>query len=123
MTREDAIKHIDAMIYNHRIVGGLVLDEYDMEALRMAIKALKHETHTETHECVNGKKSGTLFLNLDDAVKVAVMLGCDWDVARCEFEQKCYLPCAEEYEIGYYDGLQNAIDAIENFANGGDANG
>lgn len=43
MTREEAIKHLDAMIYNSRIVKGIVPDEYDIAALRMAIEALSAE--------------------------------------------------------------------------------
>lgn len=41
MTKEEAIKHIDAMIINSKIVRGIVPDEYDIKALTMAIEALE----------------------------------------------------------------------------------
>ena len=50
-----------------------------------------------------------LFLNLDDAIKVAVNhFNADPEIARIEFEQKCYIS-SNEYSIGYDDG----IDAVE----------
>ena len=54
-----------------------------------------------------------LFLSLDDAVNVAVrVFGCDPELARDEFEQKCYIS-DDQYEIGYLDGLSDAIEAIK----------
>ena len=43
MTREEAIMHIDGMINTTIIVKGIVPDEYDIEALRMAIEALSED--------------------------------------------------------------------------------
>ena len=58
-------------------------------------------------------KSGTMFLNLEDAVKIATReFDADEIIARQEFEQKCYIPCSD-YEIGFYDGLAKARDKIE----------
>ena len=46
MTREEAIMHIDAMITTTIILKGIVPDEHDIEALRMAIEALQAQpTH------------------------------------------------------------------------------
>ena len=54
-----------------------------------------------------------LFLSLDNAVKVAVReFDIDATLARQEFEQKCYVT-DDQYIIGYYDGLHDAIKAIE----------
>lgn len=54
-----------------------------------------------------------LFLNLEDAVKVAVYyFDADPVIARQEFEQKCYVT-DKQYEIGYYDGLAKARDKIQ----------
>lgn len=41
MTKEEAVKNLDAMIYNVAIVRGAMPDKYDIKALRMAIEALK----------------------------------------------------------------------------------
>lgn len=54
-----------------------------------------------------------LFLSLDDAVRVAVKeFGLDAEIARQEFEQKCYVT-DDQYSIGYYDGIEDAIKAIK----------
>ena len=54
-----------------------------------------------------------LFLSLDDAVRVAVReFGLDAEIARQEFEQKCYIS-DDQYSIGYYDGIEDAIKAIK----------
>lgn len=54
-----------------------------------------------------------LFLSLDDAVRVAVRhFGLDSEIARQEFEQKCYIS-DDQYSIGYYDGIEDAIKAIK----------
>jgi hypothetical protein len=59
-----------------------------------------------------------LFLSLDDAVLVATRgFGIDEDLARCEFEQKCYIT-DNQYVIGYHDGLDDAIEAIKDKAKG-----
>lgn len=53
------------------------------------------------------------FLSLDDAVIVAqIQWGIDPELARNEFEQKCYLT-DDQYKIGHRDGLIDAIKAIE----------
>ena len=53
-----------------------------------------------------------LFLSLDDAVLVATKeFDIDPELARQEFEQKCYIP-DDPYVIGYFDGLDDAIKAI-----------
>lgn len=53
-----------------------------------------------------------LFLSLEDAVKVArIQFGIDPELARVEFEQKCYIS-DDQYGIGYQDGLAEAINAI-----------
>lgn len=44
MNRKEAIMHINAMINTTIIVKGVVPDEYDIEALRMAIDALSGES-------------------------------------------------------------------------------
>lgn len=51
MTREEAIMHIDGMINTTIIVKGIVPDEYDIEALRMAIEALHREEAEEKGYC------------------------------------------------------------------------
>ena len=57
-----------------------------------------------------------LFLSLDDAVRVAeIQFDIDPELARVEFEQKCYIP-DNQYNIGYQDGLADAIKAIEDKA-------
>lgn len=64
-----------------------------------------------------------LFLSLDDAVLVAARhFDIDEELARQEFEQKCYVT-DNQYKIGYCDGLNDAIKAIEQKAEGdeGDA--
>ena len=54
-----------------------------------------------------------LFLSLDDAVRVAVReFGLDAEIARQEFEQKCYIS-DDQYSIGYNDGLDDAINAFK----------
>jgi hypothetical protein len=57
-----------------------------------------------------------LFLSLDDAVSVAVrefgLDAEDAEIARQEFEQKCYIS-DDQYSIGYDDGLNDAIKAIK----------
>ena len=57
-----------------------------------------------------------LFLSLDDAVRVAVrhfgLDAEDAEIARQEFEQKCYVT-DDQYSIGYYDGIEDAIKAIK----------
>ena len=57
-----------------------------------------------------------LFLSLDDAVRVAVrefgLDAEDAEIARQEFEQKCYIS-DDQYSIGYNDGLNDAIKAIK----------
>jgi hypothetical protein len=57
-----------------------------------------------------------LFLSLDDAVSVAVrefgLDAEDAEIARQEFEQKCYIS-DDQYSIGYNDGLDDAIKAIK----------
>lgn len=57
-----------------------------------------------------------LFLSLDDAVLVATReFDIDPELARNEFEQKCYIT-DNQYVIGYHDGLRDAIKAIEDKA-------
>ena len=54
-----------------------------------------------------------LFLSLDDAVLVAMReFDIDPQLARQEFEQKCYIT-DDQYVIGYHDGLYDAIEAIK----------
>lgn len=54
-----------------------------------------------------------LFLSLDDAVTIAVReFDADAVLARQEFMQKCYIT-DNQYKIGYYDGLYDAIGAIK----------
>lgn len=54
-----------------------------------------------------------LFLSLDDAVLVATKeFGIDPELARQEFEQECYIT-DDQYVIGYYEGLDDAIEAIK----------
>ena len=54
-----------------------------------------------------------LFLTLDDAVKIAVReFDIDPQLARQEFMQNCYVT-DNQYVIGYYDGLYDAIEAIK----------
>lgn len=57
-----------------------------------------------------------LFLSLDDAVLVATReFGISPQLARQEFEQKCYIT-DNQYVIGYHDGLYDAIEAIKDMA-------
>ena len=57
-----------------------------------------------------------LFLSLEDAVRVAeIQFDIEPELARVEFEQKCYIP-NDQYKIGYQDGLADAIKAIEDKA-------
>lgn len=57
-----------------------------------------------------------LFLSLDDAVLVATReFDIDSQLARQEFEQKCYIT-NNQYVIGYHDGLSDAIEAIKDKA-------
>jgi hypothetical protein len=54
-----------------------------------------------------------LFLSLDDAVRIAELhFGVDAEIACQEFEQKCYVS-DDQYSIGYYDGIEDAIKAIK----------
>ena len=54
-----------------------------------------------------------LFLSLADAVLVATKeFDIDPQLARQEFEQKCYIT-DDQYVIGYYDGLYDAIETIK----------
>ena len=54
-----------------------------------------------------------LFLSLDDAVLVATKeFDIDPQLARQEFEQKCYIT-DDQYVIGYHDGIYDAIAAIK----------
>lgn len=54
-----------------------------------------------------------LFLSLDDAVLVASKhFHIDEEIARSEFEQKCYIS-NNQYQIGYADATIEAIRAIE----------
>ena len=108
MTREDAI-------YLLRNTAWLApsLEPVD-EAIEMAIEALTHDKHTETHDVRLDFKPGELFLTLNEAVKVAVnQFDVDPVIARQEFEQKCYIPCSD-YEKGFYDeAWQDALDRAE----------
>lgn len=53
-----------------------------------------------------------LFISLEDAVRVAeTQFGIAPELARVEFEQKCYIS-DDQYKIGYQDGLAEAINAI-----------
>lgn len=57
-----------------------------------------------------------LFLSLEDAVLVATReFDIDTQLARQEFEQKCYTT-DNQYVIGYHDGLYDAIEAIKHKA-------
>lgn len=57
-----------------------------------------------------------LFLSLDDAVLVATRkFDINPQLAEQEFEQKCYIT-DNQYAIGYYDGLHDAIEAIKDKA-------
>ena len=57
-----------------------------------------------------------LFLSLDDAVLVATReFDIDPQLARQEFKQNCYIS-DNQYAIGYYDGLYDAIEAIKDKA-------
>ena len=52
------------------------------------------------------------FLSLEDAVLIAQReFDIDPEIARIEFEQKCYIT-DNQYAIGYYEGLTDAIKAI-----------
>ena len=54
-----------------------------------------------------------LFLNLEDAVEIAVReFDIDPVLARQKFTQKCYVT-DNQYIIGYHDGLNDAIEAIK----------
>ena len=54
-----------------------------------------------------------LFLSLDDAVRIVELhFGVDSEIACQEFEQKCYIS-DDQYSIGYYDGIEDAIKAIK----------
>ena len=54
-----------------------------------------------------------LFLSLNDAVDIAVKnFDIDEILARQEFKQKCYIS-DNQYDIGYYDGLYKALNAIK----------
>ena len=58
-----------------------------------------------------------LFLSLENAVLIAEReFDIDPQIARVEFEQKCYVT-DEQYKIGYYDGLADAAKAISSLAN------
>ena len=55
-------------------------------------------------------------LSLESAVWIAEReFDIDPEIARIEFEQKCYIS-DNQYTIGYYDGLADAIKAIREFA-------
>lgn len=52
------------------------------------------------------------FLSLEDAVLIAQReFDINPEMARIEFEQKCYIT-DYQYTIGYYDGLTDAIKAL-----------
>lgn len=54
-----------------------------------------------------------LFLSLDDAVLVASKhFKIDEEIARSEFEQKCYMS-NNQYQIGFADATIEAIRAIK----------
>ncbi len=56
------------------------------------------------------------FLTLEDAVKVAAWnWGVDKELAEQEFEQKCFIS-DDQYEIGFDDGIEAAVEAIEQMA-------
>ena len=56
------------------------------------------------------------FLSLEDAVLIAEReFDIDPEIARIEFEQKCYIT-DNQYAIGYRDGLYDAIKAIKDKA-------
>ena len=55
-----------------------------------------------------------MFLSLDDAVEVAVReFDADAVLARQEFMQKCYIS-DNQYEIGFFDGVGESLDAVRN---------
>lgn len=96
-----------------------------MEQMKAAIElGRKHGLSTDELEQVlqilketpeYGRKSETLFLTLEDAVNIAVReFDADPEIAKQEFEQKCYI-ASPDYEIGRFDGLEEARDLI-NFA-------
>jgi uncharacterized protein (DUF2164 family) len=54
-----------------------------------------------------------LFLSLDDAVRIAVReFDAEAVIARQEFMQKCFITDSQ-YNIGYNDGIEDAIKAIK----------
>lgn len=58
------------------------------------------------------------FLSLDDAVAVASReFEIDAELASNEFFQKCYVS-DNQYDIGYQDGLADAIARIEKLKEG-----
>ena len=58
-----------------------------------------------------------LFLSLDNAVAIAVReFDADAVLARQEFMQKCYVS-DKQYEIGFYDGVSESLDAVRNLMN------
>jgi len=118
MTREKAIEMCKS-IKDYLTGGNPVWSKEEVaEAMTMAIEALTHDKHTETHDVRLDFKSGELFLTLNEAVKVAVnQFDVDPVIARQEFEQKCYIPCSD-YEKGFYDGLAKCRDIIEDAMSG-----
>ena len=58
-----------------------------------------------------------LFLRLEDAVIIASReFGIDKELARNEFEQKCFIT-DNQYKIGYYDGIYDSIRELTKVGN------
>ena len=97
LTKEEAIKHIDAMIINSKIVRGIVPDEYDIKALTMAIEALEKVSVYEQIKWERDEALATLESH-------GIGLG-----------QEVKLKCSEKPNSSDLISRQDAVEAVNNY--------
>lgn len=113
MTREEAVKRLEAMIYNVAIVRGIVPDKYDIKALRMAIEALKAQEWIPcserlpsekewTDSYIRNKKASEFFVMIKGADRPTTLyLSRDYywfDENRDFYEVVAWMPLPEPYK-------------------------
>ena len=104
MNRKEAIMHIDGMINTAIIVKGIVPDEYDMEALRMAVDALSGESKA----LPSAEAKATMTEEVREALMRLVMCAreeCD----MCKYKYKCGFEF--QYNIST-ENMHTILDAL-----------
>lgn len=127
MTREEAIMHIDAMINTAIIVKGIVPDEYDMEALRMAIEALQEPKTIIGIDIPYGSDKGlaALFKGKDDKLILEEVKEI-MSVVRCKDCVYCEpyaINTGEDCMTGLWCGKNQKDITLQDFCSWGERKG